>query len=138
MRPLDEIAQDAAGFSKTEFRYDPPHALDRGVGTVADYVSFEGRLIAVVDGMDDEDFLHVISDDIEPDVAEPMARLLNDVGPMCEELKKLRKLLATSRTAIEQANDYMREMGEDEDDLDNALDVIEQINEAIGPEEPVT
>lgn len=94
MRDLPDIVRDAEGFSKTEFRYDPPHALDRGIGTVADFVQFEGRLIAVVDGMDDEDFLHVISDDIEPDIAEPMARLLNDVGPLCAKVKVLRELLA--------------------------------------------
>lgn len=93
MRPIEEIEKDAAGFSETHFRYDPPHTEDRGIGTVADYVDVPGQLMAVTDEDECE-----IARNLEEHLGAPIARLLNDAQDLLAEVKRYREALKEIRS----------------------------------------
>jgi hypothetical protein len=81
VRGIKEIAEDAEGFSRSTF--STRDGADFGFGPTR-------TIVATIDG---DDIDHEIAEDLDADVAEPLARLLNDVNPLVAEVCSLRAQL---------------------------------------------
>lgn len=89
---LAVLRRDVRGFPG-RFLFEAEHTVDRGIGNVADFVEIDDRLVYVDVDADvtepDEDDVYVIAEPLDPNVGEPIARMLNAIPELLAYIEKL-------------------------------------------------
>lgn len=131
--PADTKPIDLAGLRvlvngfRGRFFWQEAHAVDRGIGNVADCVDFDEALV-YVGGEDDtgddltRDEVYVIGDELEEHVGAPIATMLNAVRPLLDRIEALeaglREALDLAEEGWAYATPYFRDKWESNERTD--------------------